>query len=104
MTFDLELPVSVAVPGASDDHASGNTEQISGDDVVFVSPVRFRAGERIRLAIRMGRHTAAADCCAHVKDSQAVFGADSPLYRTMARFVRSPKILKPEPCLIQGAW
>lgn len=95
MTFDLELPVSIAPPGADDGHANGRTEQISGDDVVFVSPVRFRPGDKIRLFIRMGAAAAEAECRARVMDSRAAHGAGGEAFRTSASFLRSPKIVKP---------
>ena len=95
MTFDLELPVSIAPRGADDGLADGRTELISGDDVVFVSPVRFRPGDKIRLFIHMGAAATEAECRARVMDSREAYGADGRAYRTSACFMRSPKIMKP---------
>ncbi len=95
MTFDLELPVSIAPRGADDGHADGRTELISGDDIVFVSPVRFRPGDKINLSIRMGAVAVEAECRARVMDSRAAYGAEGGAFRTSACFMRSPKIVKP---------
>lgn len=95
MTFDLDLPVSIAPPGADEGHANGRTELISGDDVVFVSPVWFRPGDKIRLLIRMGAAETEAECRACVMESRAAYVAGTAAFRTSASFMRSPKILKP---------
>ena len=96
MTFDLELPVSIAPRGSDDGHADGRTELISGDDVVFVSQVRFRPGDKIRLFIRMGAASVEAECRARVMDSREAYGVEGAAFRTSACFMRSPKILKPD--------
>jgi hypothetical protein len=96
MTFDLALPVSIAPRNPDDGHAGGRTELISGEEVVFVSPVRFRPGEKIRLFIRMGDAAAEAECRARVMDSREAYGVEGAAFRTSACFVRSPKIVKPD--------
>lgn len=95
MTFDLELPVSIAPQGSQDGHADGRTELISGDDVVFVSPVRFRPGDKLRLLISMGSTRGEAECRACVRDSRAAYVSGEPAFRTSAAFVRSPRIVRP---------
>ncbi len=96
MTFDLELPVSIAPRWGDGGHADGRTELISGEEVVFVSPVRFRPGEKIHLSIRMGAARTEAECRARVMDSREAWGAEGTAFRTSAAFVRSPKIVKPD--------
>lgn len=97
MTFDLQLPVSISVQGTEGDNSGGFTELISSNDVVFLSPQRFRAGQRIHLSLSMGRaldSNAEAECRGTVTESQAVEGLRGPMFRTSASFLRSPRIVK----------